>query len=107
MIQTTATTITVKKVLPITATTTYVESDMHLEIVYPDNTVKWLEDTEIAFTVTNSVLDTSTGEISCTGTMSGDGRYKFTIYNGTTGGAYTKIGSAYVTKFTNDTVVEV
>ena len=107
MTQTTSTMIAVRKVLPITETTSYTEADLHLEVMYPDGTVKWLENTEITFTVVNAVQDVSVGSLTCTGTMTDDGRYKFTIYNGTFGGQYTKIGSVYVNKLTNAVYADV
>ena len=81
---------------------------IHLEIKYPDKTVKWHEagetesGTSVVFTdCTPNVVDAITGEITTAGTPgsieidyipSMDGRYKITVYVGTLNDPYEKVG---------------
>ena len=134
MKRTTEESIVITKFLPSASSSNYVESQLHIEVVNPNGTVKWMEGTEIAFEVINSVqgvdvlsvlpagssfynaifaalaeeLNTEPvgGSITFNATLPTHGKYKFNLYNGVLNGDYSLIGSVRVERITNDVIVQ-
>lgn len=131
MKRTTEESIVITKLLSSTSTTSYVESQLHLEVVNPNGTVKWIEGAEIAFEVVNSVAGVTVefqgggllsvaivaaisaslstegvgGSISFNATLPAYGKYKFNLYNGVLNEDYSLLGSVRVERITNDIIV--
>lgn len=131
MKRTTEESIVITKLLSSTSTTSYVESQLHIEVVNPNGTVKWIEGTEIAFEVLNSVAGVTVefqggafftdlmiaaisaslsteaigGSISFDATLPTYGKYKFNLYNGVLNEDYSLLGSVRVERITNDIIV--
>ena len=121
MTQTTQSTINITRVLSSTVSTSYVEAELHLEIVNPDGSVKWLDGNEVTFEIVNStatvlvdlsgysqliqallsgtvLIEGAGGYISCTVSLPTVGKYKINVYQGILGQNYTKLGTARVNK---------
>lgn len=100
---------TLTKTLPAGASSGYASNALHVEVIYPNKTVKWFDSSEIPSDGVSLQFQDSTaagadpianpaaaGSIVVGCVPSTEGRYKVTLYSGTVNGAYTKVASKSV-----------
>ena len=106
-------TFTITKTLPAGAPSGYSLNALHLEVIYPDKTVKWIEASEIVASEFSLAFDDSTAEgadpiadpakagaIAVGYIPTVAGKHRITVYAGAENGNYTKVGSKSITVVT-------